>query len=95
MRVEALVGVIPPVVAFIGSAVAYYWGTESGDEDQSPHLLRGEVENEPWGIPYSLKTYRLPGDSVRRSYRDSQHDTRQLLKIIDTEGNACDENRST
>jgi hypothetical protein len=86
MRLEALVGVIPPVVAFIESAIVYYCGTESGDDDPSPEVRRGEVENEPWGIPYSLKKYRLPGDSVRRLYKDGQHDTRQLMKIIDMEG---------
>jgi hypothetical protein len=84
VNTDALIVACTPAVVFIGSAIAFYTATNSGDGDPSPKVLRGEVETEPWGKPYSLKTYRVPGDSIRRSFRDTQHDTRQLLKIIDT-----------
>jgi len=88
VNADALMVACTPALVFIGSAIAYYTFTNSGDADPSPHVLRGEVENEPWGIPYGIKSYRLPGDTIRRSYRDAaRQDTRQLTKIIDTEGN--------
>lgn len=87
MNTDALMVACTPALVFIGSAIAYYSATESGDDDARPVVRRGEVENEPWGIPYSIKAYRLPGGGVRRSFRDSIQDTRQLTKIIDTEGN--------
>lgn len=88
MNPDSLMIACTPALVFIGSAIAYYSATESGDNDPSPHVRRGEVENEPWGTPYSIKTYRLPGDTIRRSYRDAaRQDTRQFTKIIDTEGN--------
>jgi hypothetical protein len=88
VNTDALMLACAPALFFIGSTVAYYSFTNSGDSDPVPKVLRGEVENEPWGIPYTIKTYRLPGDSIRRSYRDAaRQDTRQLTKIIDTEGN--------
>ena len=88
MNADALMVACTPALVFIGSAIAYYSATESGDDDPSPRVRRGEVENEPWGIPYTIKTYRLPGDTIRRSYRDAaRQDTRQLTRITDTEGN--------
>jgi len=88
VNTDALMVACTPALLLIGSAIAYYAATESGDGDASPKVRRGEVENEPWGIPYTIKTYRLPGDSIRRSYRDAaRQDTRHLMKIIDTEGN--------
>jgi hypothetical protein len=88
VNTDALMLACTPALAFIGSAIAYYAFTNSGDDDPSPVVRRGEVENEPWGIPYSIKAYRLPGDTIRRSFRDAaRNDTRHFAKIIDTEGN--------
>lgn len=88
MNTDALMVACTPALVLIGSAIAYYSATESGDGDASPTVRRGEVENEPWGIPYSIKAYRLPGDTIRRSFRDvARDDTRQFAKITDTEGN--------
>ena len=88
MNTDALMVACTPAAVVVALAVIYYVFTESGDDDPSPRVRRGEVENEPWGIPYTIKTYRLPGDTIRRSYRDAaRQDTRQLTRITDTEGN--------
>jgi hypothetical protein len=82
----ALIGVAAPVAMFIGSAVVYYCGTEHVDRADKPLVLLGEAEGEPWGKPYTFRTYRFPGDRVQRSQRDAAYDTRQLHRITDTEG---------
>jgi hypothetical protein len=86
MHVEALIGAALPVGMFIGSAVIYYCGTETSTEPTTV-VYRGDSEHEPWGTPHSIQRFRFPGDRVQRSQRDAAYDTRQLHKIIDTEGN--------
>lgn len=72
-----------PFCVFIGAAVAFYFATESGDDDPSPVVARGATEWEPWGVPVALKKYRLPGDSVFRSNRVIEHDTTQFARVKD------------
>jgi hypothetical protein len=86
VNADALIVAATPALVLVGSAIAYYGFTERGDPDPVPKVRRGESEYEPWGIPCRVRAYRIPGDGIRRSYKDAQHDTRQLMKIIDTEG---------
>jgi hypothetical protein len=89
VNTDALMVAFTPAVVFIGSAIAFYSATNSGDGDPSPHVLRGDSIDEPWGIPQHVREHVLPGSVMLVLPRDKgrKHDTRQLVKIIDTEGN--------
>lgn len=77
-----------PLCVFIGAAIAFVIATEAPDDGPSERLLRGEVENEPWGRPYTIKKYRLPGDSVLRTRRVfSPEDTAPFPRIEDERNN--------
>jgi hypothetical protein len=83
----ALWGAALPIGMFIGSAVIYYCGTETSTEP-APAVYRGDAEGEPWGTPCNnTRKFRFPGDRVQRSQRDAGYDTRQIARVIDTEGN--------
>lgn len=85
MNHDALMIASMPLWVFVGAAVAFYFATETGDEDPVPEVKRGDSSFEPWGVPVALKTYRLPGDSVFRSNRviEHEHDTAQFARIKD------------
>lgn len=72
-----------PFGVFVSAIVAFYFATESGDNDPSPVVHRGETEWEPWGVPVRLRKYRLPGDSVQRTNRVIEHDTTALAVVKD------------
>lgn len=72
-----------PACLFIGSAAAYYFGTETGDDMPVPLVRLGDAEHEPWGVPYPTRRYRLPGSAVQRTNRVIEHDTALLPCISD------------
>lgn len=74
---------LTPLCTFVGAAVAFYLATETGDDDPSPVVERGETDWEPWGVPVATKKYRLPGDSVQRTNRVIEHDTAPLGVVKD------------
>jgi len=72
---------LTPFCVFIGATIAFYFATESGDDDSAPEVKRGETEWEPWGVPVHIKNYRLPGDSVIRSRRVIEDNTTDLTTV--------------
>lgn len=89
MNTDALMVACTPALVFIGSAIAYYTATNSGDDDPSPEITRGDTVDEPWWGPEHVREHVLPGSVLLVLPKDKgiKHDTRQLMKIIDTEGN--------
>lgn len=89
MNTDAFMLACTPALVFIGSALTYYGFTESGDGDPVPRVRRGDTIDEPWWGPEHVREHVLPGSVLMVLPRDKgiKHDTRQLTKIIDTEGN--------
>jgi hypothetical protein len=89
VNTDALIVACTPALVFVGAAVAYYTATNSGDGDPVPRVRRGDSIDEPWWGPEHVREHALPGSVMLVLPKDKaiRHDTRQLMKIIDTEGN--------
>lgn len=87
MYVESLWVAATPLCTFVGAAVAFYIATETGDEDPTPVVRRGETIDEPWGMPQPVRHHTLPGSSWLRLPPDQalkcKHDTAQFIRITD------------
>lgn len=76
-----------PLFVSFGAAIAFYFATETGDGDPSPVVERGETDWEPWGVPVSIRNYRLPGDSIQRTNRVLEDDTAVFAAVKDERKN--------
>lgn len=86
-HVEALWVAATPIGTAVGAVVAFFIATESGDNDPSPVVNRGDAENEPWGgAPRPVRKYRLPGttDVTLRSDDALRTDTAVFARVDDT-----------
>lgn len=72
-----------PACVFIAATVAFYFATETGDDDPVPEVKRGDSSFEPWCEPVAVQVYRLPGDSVQRTLRVLPDDTTHIARIED------------
>lgn len=96
MNTDALIVACTPALVFVGSAVAYFGFTESGDGDPVPRVRRGDTVDEPWWGFEHVREHVIPGSTVLVLPRDKaiRHDTRQLMKIIDARGHKNETSRS-